>query len=104
MQRKAPAGCFWRGDTLWGRIYINGREIRRSLQTNDAKIAAKRRQAAQERVIADKFGDATRDFVEVMEAWSQWITRAGRPQHGEALCVLARPDTALPRRQDAVRH
>ena len=75
MQRKAPAGCFWRGDTLWGRIYINGREIRRSLQTNDAKIAAKRRQAAQERVIADKFGDATRDFVEVVEAWSQWITR-----------------------------
>jgi integrase/recombinase XerD len=60
---------------LWGRIYINGREIRRSLQTSDAKVAAKRRQAAQERVIADKFGDATRDFVEVVEAWSQWITR-----------------------------
>ena len=39
------------------------------------------RQAAQERVIADKFGDATRDFVEVVEAWSQWITRQVRPQH-----------------------
>jgi integrase/recombinase XerD len=75
MHRKAPTGCFWRGDTLWGRIYINGREIRRSLQTSDSKIAAQRRRAAQERVIADKLGDATRDFVEVVEAWSQWITR-----------------------------
>jgi integrase/recombinase XerD len=75
MLRKAPTGCFWRGDTLWGRIYINGREFRRSLQTSDPKVAAQRRKAAQERVIADKFGDATRDFVEVVEAWSQWITR-----------------------------
>jgi integrase/recombinase XerD len=79
MHRKAPTGCFWRGDTLWGRIYIQGREIRRSLQTSDPKVAAKRRQAAQERVIADKFGDATRDFVEVVEAWSQWINRQVGP-------------------------
>jgi integrase/recombinase XerD len=82
MQRKAPAGCFWRGNALWGRIYIHGREIRRSLQTSDPKIAAQRRKAAQERVIADKFGDATRDFVEVIEAWSRWITR----QVGPATC------------------
>ena len=79
MHRKPPTGCFWRGNTLWGRIYINGREIRRSLQTSDPKIAAQRRKAAQERVIADKFGDATRDFVEVVEAWSQWITRQVGP-------------------------
>ena len=79
MLRKPPTGCFWRGNTLWGRIYINGREIRRSLQTSDPKIAAQRRKAAQERVIADKFGDATRDFVEVVEAWSQWITRQVSP-------------------------
>ena len=79
MQRKAPTGCFWRGDTLWGRIYINGREIRRSLQTSDPKVAAQRRRAAQERVIADKFGDATRGFVEVIEVWSQWIARLVGP-------------------------
>jgi integrase/recombinase XerD len=79
MHRKAPTGCFWRGNTLWGRIYINGREIRRSLQTSDPKVAAQRRKAAQERVIADKFGDATRGFVEVVEAWSQWIGRQVGP-------------------------
>jgi integrase/recombinase XerD len=89
MQRKAPAGCFWRGNTLWGRIYINGHEIRRSLQTSDPKIAAKRRKTAQERVIADKFGDATRDFVEVMEAWSQWITRqVGHNTYRRYACSL----------------
>lgn len=75
MQRKAPAGCFWRGNTLWGRIYAQGREIRRSLQTSDPKVAAQRRKAAQERVIADKFGDASREFVEVIEVWSKWIER-----------------------------
>ena len=61
------------------RIYINGREIRRSLQTSDPKVAAQRRKSAQERVIADKFGDATRGFVEVVEAWSQWIGRQVGP-------------------------
>lgn len=79
MQRKAPAGCFWRGNTLWGRFYINGREVRKSLQTSDPKVAKRRRQAGQERVIADKFGDATREFVEVVEAWSQWIERQVSP-------------------------
>lgn len=89
MQRKAPSGCFWRGNTLWGRIYVNGHEIRRSLRTSDAKIAAQRRKAAQDRVIADKFGDATRDFVEVVEAWSQWITRqVGRNTSKRYACSL----------------
>jgi integrase/recombinase XerD len=82
MHRKAPTGCFWRGNTLWGRIYINGREIRRSLQTSDPKVAAQRRKSAQERLIADKFGDATRGFVEVVEAWSRWIGR----QVGTSTC------------------
>jgi integrase/recombinase XerD len=80
MQRKAPAGCFWRGETLWGRIYLNGKESRRSLQTSDPKIAAQRRKAAQERAIADKHGDASRDFVEVMEAWSLFIGNQVSPK------------------------
>lgn len=80
MRGKAPAGCFWRGKTLWGRIYVNGREFRRSLQTSDPKVAAQRRRAAQERAIAEKHGDAARDFVEVMEAWSQWIGKQVSPK------------------------
>jgi integrase/recombinase XerD len=42
-------------------------------------LAARRREAAQERAIADRFGDATRDFVEVIEASSRWITRQVGP-------------------------
>jgi integrase/recombinase XerD len=43
----------------------------------------------QERTVADKFGDATRDFVEVIEAWSQWITRqVGRNTCRRYACSL----------------
>jgi integrase/recombinase XerD len=72
---KAPAGCYWRGNTLWGRTFVNGREIRWSLQTSDPKIAAKRRAAGKERAIADVHGDGSRSFVEVMDSWSLWITK-----------------------------
>ena len=63
--------------------------VRRSLQTSDPKVAAQRRKSAQERVIADKFGDATRDFVEVVEAWSQWISvQVGRGPAERYACSL----------------
>ena len=40
-------------------------------------------------MIADKFGDATRDFVEVVEAWSKWITRqVGRNTAKRYACSL----------------
>jgi len=41
-KRKAPPGCFWRGDTLWGRIQVRGRDIKFSLRTNDPAIAQRR--------------------------------------------------------------
>jgi integrase/recombinase XerD len=69
MQRKAPAGCYWRGDILWGRTFIKGRECRWSLQTSDPKIAAKRRAAGKERAIADLHDDGSRSFAEVVDAW-----------------------------------
>jgi integrase/recombinase XerD len=77
---KVPAGCYWRGDTIWGRTYLNNKEFRWSLQTSDPKVAARRHKAGKERVIADKHGDASRDFVEVMEAWSSWIKREVSPK------------------------
>jgi integrase/recombinase XerD len=77
---KAPAGCYWRGATLWGRAFVKGREFRWSLQTSDPKVAAKRRAAGKERVIADLHGDGSRDFVDVLEAWSQWIEKEVSPK------------------------
>lgn len=42
-QRKAPAGCYWRGETLWARFKIRGVEYRESLRTGTASVAIKRR-------------------------------------------------------------
>jgi integrase/recombinase XerD len=77
---KAPAGCYWRGNTLWGRTFIKGRECRWSLQTSDPKIAAKRRAAGKERAIADLHGDGSRSFAEVVDAWSLWIVKQVSPK------------------------
>jgi hypothetical protein len=77
---KAPAGCFWRGDTLYGRTRIKGRLIVWSLHTSDPKLAAARRKAGKDRMIADVFhGDAKRDFVEVLELWASWIKKEVGP-------------------------
>ncbi len=78
---KAPAGCFWRGDTLHGRTRIKGRLIVWSLHTDNPKIAAERRKAGKDRMIADVLhGDAKREFVEVMEHWACWIGKQVGPR------------------------
>ena len=71
--RRAPAGCYWRGNTLWGRVFVRGKEYRRSLDTDDAKIAKSRRAALKVRLLAVKHGDARLTFAEVVEAWKDWI-------------------------------
>jgi len=75
-QRKAPAGCYWRGNTLWGRVKVRGRLIRWSLETDDPAIAKARRQAGKERALADVHGDARRTFEEVFTAWEVQLMRS----------------------------
>jgi len=41
---KAPAGCYWRGQILWGRVTIRGHRFRWSLGTGNPGIAIRRRQ------------------------------------------------------------
>jgi integrase/recombinase XerD len=78
---KAPAGCFWRGDTLHGRTRIKGRLVTWSLHTDNPKIAAERRKAGKNRMIAEVLhGDAKRDFVEAMEHWASWIRKLVGPK------------------------
>jgi integrase/recombinase XerD len=74
---KAPAGCFWRRDTLYGRTRIKRRLFVWSLPTSDPKVATERRKIAKERMIADVFhGDTKRDFVEVLlELWAVSINK-----------------------------
>jgi integrase/recombinase XerD len=77
---KAPAGCFWRGNTIHGRARIKGRLVTWSLHTDNPKIAAERRKAGKARMIADALhGDAVRSFVEVLDQWAKWIVREVSP-------------------------
>jgi integrase/recombinase XerD len=70
---KAPTGCYWRGDTLWGFVKVRGRRIRWSLQTDNPKLAKERREAGKARAVADWHGDAKRSFAEVIAEWAPWI-------------------------------
>jgi integrase/recombinase XerD len=80
-KRKAPAGCYWRERVLWGRVKVNGRDIRWSLHTDNPAIARARREAGKARAVADAFhGDAQRTFLEAMEGWAPWIKRRVRPK------------------------
>src|SRR6266516_577029 len=80
-KRKALAGCYWREGILWGRVKINGRDIRWSLHTDNPAIARQRRQAGKARAVADAFhGDAQRTFLEAMDGWAAWIKRRVRPK------------------------
>lgn len=77
---KAPPGTFWRGDTLYGRTRIAGRLVKWSLETDNPRIAAQRRKAGKDRIIAVKHGDAARSFCDVMEDWSRWIAKQVGPK------------------------
>jgi integrase/recombinase XerD len=80
---KALPGTFWRGNVLYGRTRVNGRLLCWSLQTSDPKVAAQRRQAGKDRVIAIKHDDYSWTFVEVLEAWSPWIAKQVGPATAE---------------------
>ena len=66
----APAGCFWRGDTLWGRTRLRGRLYRWSLNTDNPAVARERRKAGKDLVVADRLhGDAPRTYDDALESW-----------------------------------
>jgi integrase/recombinase XerD len=76
-KRKAPPGCYWRENTLWGRAKVSGKDIRWSLDTDDPAIAKTRRKAGRARAIADvRHGDAERSFGEVFASWDAQIEKS----------------------------
>ncbi len=88
-KRRAPAGCYWRDNILWASAKIRGKRTRWSLETNDPKVAAERRQKGKDRLIADEHGDAKRTFAEVMEDWVTWVSaECGTKTVQRYLCSL----------------
>jgi integrase/recombinase XerD len=78
-KRRAPPGCFWRGDILFGRKRINGRLVRWSLETSDPAVARQRQKAGASKLTAVKHGDITRTYADTIELWSKWIGRQVSP-------------------------
>jgi len=73
---KTPTGCYWRKDTLWGRIRKDGRDLRWSLETNDPKVAAERFKAGKAQYVAMRHGDAKLFIDSVIEDWAEhWLLR-----------------------------
>jgi integrase/recombinase XerD len=70
MARKAPAGCYWRDNTLWAQVMVKGQRIQWSLDTDNPKLASQRRQAGKERALAELIhGDAVHTLDELIKAW-----------------------------------
>jgi len=73
-KRKAPFGCYWRGETLYGRLKVKDTEIRWSLRTSDGRIAARRRKERREQELAaTHFGEKRQTYEAAVTAWAVWI-------------------------------
>jgi integrase/recombinase XerD len=74
MSAKLPPHCYWRKDTIWGRVIIAGSEHRRSLRTADAKEAARRVKAWQTKLERHQFGDVEAPgFKEAVLRWAKEV-------------------------------
>lgn len=79
-KRKAPKGCFWRGNILWGRLQTDGGDVKWSLRTNDPKIAAERRERERQKQIdAVHYGIHRRTFQEALDGWGAFIVKEVSP-------------------------
>jgi hypothetical protein len=76
-RRKAPPGCYWRADTLWGKVVIQGKEFRWSLHTSDPGVAAQRRAEGKERAHSDAYhkSDIPRSLSEALVHWGKHLER-----------------------------
>jgi integrase/recombinase XerD len=94
---KAPAGCYWRNDTLWGRVRKDGRDIRWSLETDDSKVATERYKAGKAEYVAIRKGDAKLTFDNVVEDWAtNWLQRNKSSKTAQRyLCSMAQLATFL---------
>jgi integrase/recombinase XerD len=98
---KAPAGCYWFGDVLYGRIKVKGKRIRWSLHTDNPAIARKAREAGKARAIADRYhGSAPRLFQDVLLEWGPSAkAQLGAKTYERYVCSLSQLDGFLENRK-----
>jgi integrase/recombinase XerD len=74
MPAKLPDNCYLRGDTIWGRITIAGREYRSSLRTSDPREAKERVKAWITKLERQSLGmDAGHRFKDAVIRWNQEV-------------------------------
>lgn len=72
--KPAPRGCYWRGETLWGRATVAGVEHRWSLRTSVVETARQRRETEHRRLkAAAHFGDDRKTWETAVIAWTEHI-------------------------------
>lgn len=84
----APDNTYWRGDTLWGRIMVAGREIRWSLRTGDGPTATRRveeRRKVEE--AAAHYGEHRKSYDQAFAAWSIHVADQIAPSTAQRYAV-----------------
>jgi integrase/recombinase XerD len=88
MRRKAPKNCFWRGQILWGRTQVAGKEYKWSLRTSDVAVAKRRIKEERERLVAEAhFGEQRHRYEDVFVEWSRHIETQVGPETAKRYSV-----------------
>lgn len=93
---KAPKHTYWRGDTLWARFTVAGREVRESLGTGAPKVAARRVAEMRDKALGRaKFGEQANLWDDAVVAWSDYIVaQVGSPRtvkrYADSLVIAGR--------------
>lgn len=80
-QKRAPKWCYWRGEILWCRIVVDGKEVRESLRTGSIELARKRAEEARARLIgAMLYGEEVKFWEDAVAGWATTISDAVAPR------------------------
>ena len=80
---KAPKHTYWRGDKLWSRFTVAGREHRESLRTDDPKTARARVAKMIEKATgAARYGEDRRSWLAAKLEWQKHISTHVGPATG----------------------
>lgn len=72
--RPHPPGTYWRGGVLWAKIKVAGHRYRRSLDTDDPRVASQKVGELRDQIRAQSGdGRAGRTFAAAAEAWEAHI-------------------------------
>jgi integrase/recombinase XerD len=108
-KRKAPQGCIWHKESLWGAAMVNGVRVRWPLQTDNPKIARQRREATVDAAVARRFerlglahrikvaDDGAKTYADALEALPHYFAdrAVGNSTQDRYYCSLDQIDEHL---------